>query len=408
MGLRRWSLRTLTLVTLLMALDVAGHLGDRFNAGRRLVNSWRLKSRVVGRTYQGWVKAIDKVSPRLLRAMVPHLRAQMPGLAGEHWKVGRWIPFGADGSKFNLSRTLAHLKRFSSAGKKRSGPQAYVTGILHLRTGLPWAARIGRADIDERAHLRQLIGHLPAAALLVADAGFMGYGLWWFLGQTHVHFLIRVGANVSLLTHLGYGVRQHGDLVYLWPHRERRAGKPPLILRLIRVRDGDKEMCLITNELDPAQLSFQEARECYRLRWQIELWYRQLKQTAGRRQLASHAPRQATLELAWLLVGMALLGMVGVQDALCRGEDPLRLSPAGMLRVVRELSARPRLHGGIRTLRRLLMSCVKDGYQRKAPKCRQKWPTKKRQKPPGVPRIAQATVTQVAAANALYVKLITP
>ena len=201
-----------------------------------------------------------------------------------------------------------------------------------------------------------------------------------------------------MLSRLGYAAREYPGLVYLWPNRERRSGRQPLVLRLIRLHDGRKEVCLVTNVLDETQLTQSQASQCYRLRWHIELWYRKLKQTAARRQLASRAPGQATLELAWLVVAMAILGLAGVHDAVRRGDDPLALSPAATLGALRELSARPGLRGGLRTLRRMLGRCVKDPYVRKAAKCRVRWPAKKTERPPGVPRITDATQAQVAAA----------
>jgi hypothetical protein len=325
----------------------------------------------------------------------------MPAIAGRHWELGGWVVMGADGSKFNLPRTQDLLAAFGSAGKRGSSPQAYLTTILHLTTGLPWDARIGRGKASERRHLLRMLCCLPANVLLVADAGFVGYPLWSLLQQRGLHFLIRVGANVRLLLRLGYAARQYDALVYLWPDKQRKAGRPPLVLRLIRLHDGRKEVCLITNVLDQSRLSDHLPSQCYRLRWGIELWYRRLKQTAARRQLASRAPVQATLELAWLVVAMAILGLLGVQDAVRRGGDPLALSPAGVLGVLRELSTRPELRGGIRTLRRKLGPCVKDGYVRKAPKCRVRWAAKKRERPPGAPKITDATEAQVAAAAKL-------
>jgi len=384
-----------------MALGQAQSLADRFVWARRQVSSWRLVSWALGKSYQGFVKGLARVSPRLLRAIAGHLRGQMPGLCGKHWQRGRWVLLGVDGSKIDLPRTQALDQSFGAAGQKKSGPQAVLTTILHLTTGLPWDAWMGRADASERGHLRRMVARLPLAALLVADAGFVGYALWSLLQASGRHFLIRVGANVKLLRGLGYAVVERGDLVYLWPDRERRAGRAPLVLRLIRLHDGRREVSLITNVLDPEQLSDQEAREAYRLRWGIELWFRQLKQTALRRKLASKAPRQATLELAWLLVAMTLLGMLGVHDAIARGHDPLALSPAQALGALHQLAQQPHLRGGLRTLRARLGHCRKDRYRRHAPKCRVDWPRKKREHPPGAPRISDATAAQVAAAAAI-------
>lgn len=74
------------------------------------------------------------------------------------------------------------------------------TGILGRdRSGLPWAWRTGPSGASEREHLVAMVPELPAHALLVADAGFVGYEMWQALLTAGQHFVIRVGANVRLL-----------------------------------------------------------------------------------------------------------------------------------------------------------------------------------------------------------------
>ena len=57
-----------------------------------------------------------------------------------------------------------------------------------------------------------MVPELPAHALIVADAGFVGYALWQALLTAGHHFVIRVGANVRLLRQLGW-VREHAQVV---------------------------------------------------------------------------------------------------------------------------------------------------------------------------------------------------
>jgi hypothetical protein len=98
-----------------MALGESASLAGRFAGARRLVQSWRLLPRVVGTSYQGFVKALILVSPRLLRAVADHLRSQIPAVAGPHWQLGRWVVLGVDGSKFNLPRTAGLRQAFGAS-----------------------------------------------------------------------------------------------------------------------------------------------------------------------------------------------------------------------------------------------------------------------------------------------------
>jgi hypothetical protein len=49
--------------------------------------------------------------------------------------------------------------------------------VVHLGLGVLWSWRLGEGTANERAHLRHLVATLPRGALLVADAGYVGYAL---------------------------------------------------------------------------------------------------------------------------------------------------------------------------------------------------------------------------------------
>jgi hypothetical protein len=49
-----------------------------------------------------------------------------------------------------------------------------------------------------------MVAELSPQALLVADAGLVGYEVWQALLQAGHHFVIRVGVNVRLVRQLGY------------------------------------------------------------------------------------------------------------------------------------------------------------------------------------------------------------
>jgi hypothetical protein len=251
--------------------------------------------------------------------------------------------------------------------------------------------------------LRQMLGLLPELALVIADAGYTGYDFWKALASGGHAFLIRVGANVKLLTELGCVVRERAGIVYVWPDRAAKKNQPPLVLRLIVLSGGKKPVYLLTNVLESERLSDQQAAEFYRLRWCLELFFRGLKQTLGKRQMRSHAPVQAALELRWAVLGLALLGLWSVQSQMAGERDPRQVSLAVALSYLRVL-----LHDPAKRIRRRdsrlmvqLAGAVRDGYVRRSAKTSAHWPHKKKQSPPGAPKITPATAQQVLAAKEL-------
>lgn len=404
-GARRWSSESLVYVGLLMILSSGATLADRFfNARECLVEIFPQRRRP-GRSYQGFVKAWRRLMPWLPDMLRKHLGACHQAAAGRCDQRWGWNAFAADGSRVEVPRTAANEEAFGRAGRKKTGPQLFVTTLYHMGTGLPWDWIVGRGTESERDHLRTMLASLPAGSLLVADAGFTGFDLMReIVGQGH-SFLIRVGANVSLLKALGVEVEEDGDVVWLWPSGKRE--QSPLKLRLIRLRQrvtgSSAEMCLLTNVFDRPRLSDETAAAFYRMRWGVELFYRAYKQTLEQRKLRSHSPRQAKWELQMGMSALLLLGLMSVDGIIAAGKDPLSWSVAGALRTVRNAMHTSRRWRRRGDLRQLLSAAMGDGYARKASKRARDWPHKKREKPPGTPKIRPATMSERLVAKGLYV-----
>ena len=387
----RWSLQYLHFTALLMIYATDAALKDRFESARSCVIEmfpWRGRP---GETYQGFIKAQNRLSPEMAGHLQDHLRVHHRRVAGPFWERFGWVPFACDGSRVEVPRTTRN-KELGCAGRKKTGPQLFVTALYHMGTGLPWDWHIGKGTEAERDHLRVMLAKLPPGSLIVADAGFTGYALMQAILADGLSLLIRAGSNVSLLTKLDCQVCSDGQTVWLWPQNQRRT--PPLKLRLIRlqrVSRSQSEMCLLTNVFDRQRLSDETAATLYRMRWGVELFYRSYKQTLQQRKLRSDAPEQARWELHWGMTALLLLGLMSVEAIVARKRDPLSLSVAQALRAVRQAMHSPRRRRGPRNLDMLLAKAVKDGYQRRSSKKAHDWPHKKNDPPPGIPKIRSAT-----------------
>jgi hypothetical protein len=386
-----WSRAALALGAVLMSWDSAPTLGQRFESMLCVLDAALPRRRRTGRTYQGFIKALTRRSGALIDLLKMHLRTLSIAAAGTDYRFGRFVPIGADGSKFDAPRTIAN-EALGLAGKDKCGPQMMLLLLVHLGVMLPWSWKIGGARDAERTLLRSTLDDLPEGTLLVADAGFTGFDLLAELRRRNVSFLIRVGSGVRLLRKLGYYRREGKHTVYLWPNAGRE--RPPLVLRLIRVGSA----YLITDVTDPRELSRPMASELYRRRWGMEVAFRTLKQTLQRRKVRSGSPAHARIELEWAVLGLWVLTLLGTRAIRAAGHAPRHLSASHALATFRH-AAHARL--GPRALHRRLRRCVIDRCKRRSSKKAYRWPHKKRQAPPGPPTITAATRAQVAAAKAL-------
>jgi hypothetical protein len=393
----RWTARLLVTCAVLLAWQPAGAtLADRFDAARAAVVAMYPGRRRPGETYAGFVAALARWSASLLGVVVDALRraARRSAEAAGCWTIGGRVVFGVDGTKVDCPMTKANEEAFGLASRKNSWPQQLLTVLFHAGTGLPWAFARGGARASERSHLLGMLDLLPAGALLLADAGFTGYDLLAAVIAGGRSFVIRVGGNVRLLTRLGYAVREHEGIVYLWPAGRQKKAFPPLVLRLVTVTDGrGRRVHLLTDVLDAAELSDAAVADLYRRRWTVELLFRSLKQTLGRRKVLSDCPAHARVELDWSVVGLWALELIHARAAGAGAGAPRR-SAASALRAVRAAAAG---RGG--SLRRALAAAVCDGYARRGSKKARHWPHKKRDRRPGAPLARTATPEEVQLAQ---------
>lgn len=320
--------------------------------------------------------------------LIARLRAHLAALLSAQragWTIRGWVVFAVDGSRFDAPRTKANLKDLGVGGCEGSGPQMLVTILVHMGLGVLWNWRIGRADASERGHMRRLAASVPKGALLVGDAGFIGFECLGSILSGGREFLIRLAGNAELIVELS---AERPGIAALWP-KDRQRDTRPLWIRVIRLTDDQgKQVVLGTSVLDPTSLTDEQAGVFYRMRWGVEVSYRSLKQTMDKRKMLSAAPEQAKLELHWTLLGYMLLGVLTTRR-LAPGLNKAMWSTAAALRAVRRAAAARNARKAETELRKLRRA-VRTNNARKS-KAAHDWPHKKRQRPPGPPRFRPAT-----------------
>ena len=250
-------------------------------------------------------------------------------------------------------------------------PQVWLTLVWHMGLRAPWSWRSGPSTASERDHLKQMLAEqkFPENTLFCGDAGFIGYEAWKAALDRGHQILIRVGANVTLLRKLGYYARERGGIVYCWPSAAACKKQRPLTLRLIRFRLGRVQACVVTSVLSARRLSERQALRLYRLRWGVELQFRALKQTFGRRKLRSKRPDRALVELDWSLVGLTMIQLFALKEQIPLGEPPEQCSVSLAIVVVRETVDRwHETPADGETLNVRLRAAVLDAYQRTSSK----------------------------------------
>lgn len=269
----RWDFHHLILVTLAMTWSLGDNTSEKFEMARGIIAICRPRRRRAGQTALGFQKALGRLPMRPLLALANALRDRLLWLLGDDLLHGGFIPLGCDGSRLECVRNDELIARMGKLGKnKKTGqaetaPSLWVTAVVHLTTGVPWSWMLGKGDASERDHLRRLLPTMPALALIVADAGYDGYDLASSILGSGASFLIRMSSKVPLFVDQATDPATFGQgMVSYWPGRARQAKRPPLRLRLIRVRGRRRgqepkmasDIWLLTN-VDAQRMSITQA-----------------------------------------------------------------------------------------------------------------------------------------------------
>lgn len=289
-------------------------------------------------------------------------------IGGRFFRKDKWVLIAFDGSRVTAPRTVMNEMAFCAPNygqgktakyrkKKTKGlrqkdekekqepqePQVWITMMSHMGLRLPWTWRLGPSNSSERGHVQEILEEeiFPENTLFCGDAGFVGYPLWSSIIKAGGDFLIRVGANVDLLSELVDFKRLGDGVVLCWPKHAMEAGQPPLRLRLVQVKIGKTKMWMLTTVLDRTKLSKKQIVTYYKMRWGIEIEYRGLKQTADKHKLRCRNDGRLLAELDWALRGMAIAELIALRQQIAakaqlpQDYTPKELSLANVLRALR-------------------------------------------------------------------------
>jgi hypothetical protein len=373
---------------------------ERFETAKAFCVALLPKRRRPGRTVQGFQKALAHVPTRVLRVLAAGVRTVLAKRLARRWFDHGFIAIGCDGSRVQCPRTTELEQRLGRANKDRAAPSLWITALVHLRLGLPWAWRIGKATASERAHLLQMLPLLPTATLLVADAGYHGFVLAKELVQHHLSFLLRMSSNVTLYTTRTVALESYREgLVYYFPDQKTKF-QEPLLLRLIRVRAKKKQhdVWLLTNVLEQRRLSAVEAAMFYRWRWENEGQFRAYKRTLAKVKLVSRTVRLVHREAEGSLLALQLMlaqGVLAVSQRRDRTHAEPVCSPRKVLLAIRQ-EMYGRLRRGPGTYYERLRRAIRERRQRSSPKAVRAWPRRKPHRFPKPPRLRKLAARQRA------------
>ena len=445
---KRWELQPLLTVMLVLSWCQGDSLPERFETARACYVALHPKRRQPGKTCRGFALALRRLPMPVLRALLGAVRCRLSGWLSGCWRTGGFVLLGCDGSRLECSRTAAleralgcsaKVKKVKKRRKKRakkdsaaktkeglkanaaggpvttpapatpsaaktdeamSLPSLWLTAVVHLASGVPYAWLVGKGDASEQRHLQRLAWVLPACALVITDAGYRGFTLLRELRTAKADFLIRLSSATTLYTleHKSLKKFEAGQVAYYWPVEAQKEEQPPVKVRVIRVRGCQKQdVWLLTSVLEESRLSVADAARYYKMRWGSESFFRTYKRTLGQLKLRFDTPQLVFREVEVALLGAQLLLCQGARAIpAASGETAAGYSPRKVLQAFRQEVRRLAVPRLLRRFAEALKKARAERRKRTSVKEKRVWPRRKPHTPPKRPKIRTMTDDQKA------------
>jgi len=281
------------------------------------------------------------VIQRLTRAVADGSEQKLP----RHWLWKNRHVHLVDGTSASMADTVDNQAAYPQPPCQEQGlgfPLARIVVLLSLATAMvkdmamgPYAGK----ETGETALLRELLAHLQAGDILLADRYYCSYFMIALLVELGIDFVVRL--HQSRKANLGH-VRRLGPNDYLvrwtrpqrpaWMSQESYDRMPSSIgVRQLEVQVKQPgfrvdNFVVVTTLIDPRTYTKEDVAELYHQRWLVELDIRALKITLGMDVLRCKTPEMVRKEIWTCLLAYNLIRQTMLEAALASDLSPRQLS----------------------------------------------------------------------------------
>jgi len=262
-----------------------------------------------------------------------------------------------DGTGISMPDTLRNQRAYPQSAEQKPGcgfPFMKIVGIFSLSTGALLDYARGNKHQHELRLLHRLLDFFRPGDLVLADRGFSCYTLLALLWRKKVPALLRLHHARSGDLRRGKRLGKH-DRLLVWRKPQNwerrylsqalwRCLAPELSVRILRYalrRPGfrTRSLTLVTTLLDPELYPAEQLALLYARRWQIELWFRDLKTSMGMEVLRCQSPKMVHKELDMFFIAYNLVRCLMLRAATDHQVDVQRLSFKGTVDAIRQFAA---------------------------------------------------------------------
>lgn len=220
-----------------------------------------------------------KLAEKLLWAMLDHLQSLSPKFATGQRRLPRFKRSiqAVDGT---VIRLVANCMSWAKHRRRKAATKLHLR--LDLQTHLPRYAVVDLAPHHDHTRAAEVCAGLKDGEIAIFDKAYVAFGHLWQLTLRGVFWVSRPKDNLDYrvskrLLKKPQGKILRDDLIVLRGPRSKKLypGKLRRIVALVIVDGQEVQMEFLTNNL---QWSPQTVADLYRCRWDIENFFKQIKQ----------------------------------------------------------------------------------------------------------------------------------
>lgn len=269
------------------------------------------------------------------------------------WKERRVVV--VDGTGVSMPDTAANQSAWPQPGSQKPGcgfPQARVCACFCLQTGGLLSYRIGHRKNAELPLLRRQAESFKCGDILLGDKGFCSYYDVWKFKERGVDSLITLARRKPVEAASAVAKLGPNDLLIQWPkppwnkvlsytREEWQALPEQLNLRQIKVNVTApglraKTFYLVTTLTDATRYSADELADLYYQRWDVELFFRDIKTTMGMDVLRCRTPALVKKEILMHFIAYNAVRLLMLEAANENDESPRRISFKSSIQALRQ------------------------------------------------------------------------
>ena len=160
---------------------------------------------------------------------------------------------------------------------------------------------------------------LEKGCTYVFDKGYMNYNWWNEICNAGCYFVTRLKRNSAIIEETELQVHNElvsSQLIRLKPsHHGKNRTCQKILKRVIVQRDGKSPLVLVTNDLNR---SSEEIAELYKQRWQIELFFKWIKQNLKIKKFLGRSENAVKTQICIALISFVLIHLMNELKEICR------------------------------------------------------------------------------------------